>query len=101
VVNGSIGTNYTFSMDGAPPNQTLHKPEKSQGYFIYSVTLYEIRGLNDSDHTLSVVVNTFGNRTTNGTSGFLAFDYARVNGFKKSSGEHVHSAFIPAFSLTF
>jgi hypothetical protein len=84
VVNGTFGSNATFSLDGNTPNRTVEDPQESQGLPIYSAKFYEIRGLNNSNHTLSIVVNTYRNE-----SGFLAFDYARVNGPSKNNRKRV------------
>jgi hypothetical protein len=81
VVNQAIGTNATISLDGSTPNRTIQQPVKNDNLTTYAFTFYEATNLNNSNHTLSIVFNAYGNGNR---SGFYAFDYADVDGTQTS-----------------
>jgi hypothetical protein len=55
---------------------------KNQNLSTYAFTFYEAKNLNNSGHTLSIVLSAYGNGNS---SGFHAFDYADIDGITKSN----------------
>jgi hypothetical protein len=79
VLNGTLGTNSSFSVDGAHPTTQVKGPftvDRSALALAYLYALYENKNLTDGNHTLTVALRPYNSST----SGFLAFDYADIVG---------------------
>ena len=86
MLNGTLGTNSSFSIDGGHPTTQVKDPftvDRSALAYLYD--FYEGQNLTDGNHTLTVALHPYNNNT----SGFLAFDYADIVGTDPSSTKYV------------